>query len=260
MSGTDPSHWIKLLHAKQHIKELKEEIAGYVGGDPYHVVHEVKTNAKKQRVVFRLYMEPPDQWLAATLGDVVHDLRSALDHLAVSFAPNRRKHKASFPILTDDIWAVDADGHLLAKHEGRRKHFNVEVMDMPAHVVAHIQSLQPYLDGERAELNLLAILSSLENADKHRWLVATAVGIGQRYTTTATGIAEDGTELWSLPFHGARPTENEMDVQLRGEAEVAFKMGKAQGMLEFAEIERMSDFVAHSVLSPLSPWTPAEGE
>ncbi|MFC5947069.1 hypothetical protein ACFQH9_02100 [Pseudonocardia lutea] len=73
--------WVKFARADRHFKELRDAVRAYLETDPYQVYEEEEpeTGALVTRV--RVVADPPVE-LAAILGDVFHNARSALDHLA----------------------------------------------------------------------------------------------------------------------------------------------------------------------------------
>jgi hypothetical protein len=196
--------------------------------------------------------EHPDPMLAVIMGDVLFNFRSALDHLAVALAPRKRRYAASFPIELVDPWeeaGTDVDSSDVPE---RRRRFESTVSGMPREAVAVIKSLQPYnLPPDEAHHHFLYVLSSLENADKHRQLIllsngvrdVTLVGsIGAQLEVQpmGPGIVEDGAILldmerrarvsfsssigrWTTDLE-ALPTDAEMNVQISGTATVAIKV------------------------------------
>ena len=113
--------------------------------------------------------------IAVIIGEILYDLRSALDHIAVSMAPNSRKSKAGYPVEVTDPFAKDDDGAFIYDEE-RRRSFTSKIKGMPADAVAMIMHGQPYTR-QYSELETLALLNRLENADKHRELVTLGAGI-----------------------------------------------------------------------------------
>lgn len=70
----------KIERAKEHYIEMREGINQYLSSKPYHVDIEKDDSG---RAVYRLRVDtPPPPRLSAMAGDVVHNLRAALDHLA----------------------------------------------------------------------------------------------------------------------------------------------------------------------------------
>jgi hypothetical protein len=132
---------------------------------------------------------PAREW-GIILGDAVHCLRSALDHLVYGLAgdPGGR---TQFPIFTKKKdWVTRAPAMYWSVLEP---------------LVAIIDDAQPYHDGEVAADHPLAILRTLSNLDKHRAIPAVAL---VPYNNEATvervvGIAEWG----KVRFPKGRPYE-----------------------------------------------------
>jgi hypothetical protein len=119
--------------------------------------------------------EEPDPMIPVIIGECLYDLRSALDHLAVAMAPRRRKANAAFPVETTDPWEKDAAGIFVYPDE-RRQSFTSKIKGIPADAVEMIMKAQPY-QREGSELETLSPISRLENADKHRTLIAIGHGV-----------------------------------------------------------------------------------
>lgn len=103
------------------------------------------------------------------IGDLVHNLRSALDHLAIALVlsenPNADIGGTAFPLRKNDPLAANAPA--AGKNSWKRM---VKGMS-PAHVAA-IKAVQPFNNPHfSADRNTLAVLNALSNADKHRRLV-----------------------------------------------------------------------------------------
>lgn len=231
---------LKVDRAEQHLGDLKREIDRYAEQHAYKAVHHVggvKCHEHPDCWRYRLQItQEPDPWLAILAGDVVHNLRSALDHIAVALVPSSRRYKASFPIRMEDPW-VRENGRYVAKPETRRS-FNTAVKGMPAAAITAIKELQPYKEGPDARIHLLAQLSTLENADKHRQLIPFAAGLrrvaskvtarGQvLYQTfpTPRHFIPDGAQIahfgWRIPPPLA---PSEVNVEVRGTPLVAIKV------------------------------------
>lgn len=100
---------------------------------------------------------PNDEW-ALVLGDVIHNLRSALDVLVWSCAapetltPSQQRDLA-FPILTD-----------ASKWDRARRR---RLQSVPDDVVERIRNVQPF-NIDEPRLDYLAVLHDLDITDKHR--------------------------------------------------------------------------------------------
>ena len=112
-------------------------------------------------------------------GDFLFNVRSALDHLMVSIAPNKRKGSTEFRICTKDPLEIDDRGQEVRPDEAVR--WRSTVKGFPDGFEEAFRSIQPLAEADRhgqpAEDHALAILSALQNADKHRWLTTVYQGV-----------------------------------------------------------------------------------
>jgi hypothetical protein len=176
------------------------------------------------RYVLRV-TEEPDPVVMLIAGDAAHNLRTALDHLAVAIAPADRQQVAAFPILIDDA----------TTNREARERFDRATKGMPDAAIEVIRAYQPYSIGAKLPVQThgLAIIASLDNADKHRQLIATTSGIiGVQVQTSVrgkvilpeqqphppNGLVEDGTDLshFASVFPDLQESEVPVDVGLDG--------------------------------------------
>ena len=161
---------------------------------------------------YSLYVDyvPDLEWLfdrvSLVLGDAIHNLRSALDHLVFQLAvvhtgeTVRHERRIQFPIVTSSTKFADEVGRRLAEVN-------------PVHVRT-IESFQPcsghrwwaphtyYSDQMGGEFHPLAMLRRLSNVDKHRYrltmTLASAMGFQMSGLSSAAGyvfaaaLSQDG--------------------------------------------------------------------
>jgi hypothetical protein len=77
----DSSWWTKANRAKVHIDSLRRQVDGYRVSAPYSLTPEL--TAKPDRLAYRLRFSKP---VPVTVGDVLHNLRAALESLAFEVA------------------------------------------------------------------------------------------------------------------------------------------------------------------------------
>jgi hypothetical protein len=142
---------VKIERAKKHLRNLQDELISF-GKREFHAV--TTDNNLQIRQLGKYRMLPFDALPAA--GDVIHNLRSALDHLACQLVwvgsgeePSRR---IEFPIAKD---AATYEREKARKVEG-----------MCPNAVKAIDALKPYKGGNDA----LWRIHELDNIDKHRTL------------------------------------------------------------------------------------------
>lgn len=168
----------KFARAETHAQELDASVRGgiyttegaYRGESPlYKLVPEFNDDVTECRLRLKQIGEPPiDDW-AVILGDVLHNLRSCLDHLAHQLALAHEPDKdpptgTEFPIFVDrDKFRSQDRGGGLYKVRG-----------LHPDVIGAIATLQPHNTPEHP----LWVLQQMSNADKHRLGIVHAVEIG----------------------------------------------------------------------------------
>jgi hypothetical protein len=175
-SFPERSHFWKLRRAHQHLTELDALLSRYSERNPYEVVRD-DSASRPGLIMWRAHVaEQPGPEVSVVVGDVVHNLRSALDHVAVAVAPRNRRRSAGFPILHENIWAQDETGAFVNGDDEKRRSYQSKLKGMPPAAVAAIERSQPYNNPDPKH-NLLYLLSILENADKHVELTPITTGL-----------------------------------------------------------------------------------
>jgi hypothetical protein len=153
----------KVERAQEHLIALDAATGEFFEVDPYEIVGKFDPDTSEYLFRVKVLREPPLR-LGVILGDFIHDLRSALDHLVWQLvlldegSPNR---STCFPVASSraqfDRMAEKALRGLIPKH------------------VAGIEALQPYHAQDRQGVHLLKLLPRLSNTDKHQ-IVHTTLG------------------------------------------------------------------------------------
>jgi len=133
----------------------------------------------------------PNPDLALMVGDAIHNLRTALDYVVADLVPANRRRKCKFPVIHSDILATGSKtGRYLDSSEGAdklRSDFESALRGMDADAAGYIYSLQPGVALYDSSLHPLAILSALDDADKHSELVTLSHGIKDPVVTLNYG-------------------------------------------------------------------------
>ncbi|HXP18875.1 MAG TPA: hypothetical protein VN840_04420 [Streptosporangiaceae bacterium] len=170
--------------------------------------------------------------IAAIAGDFVANVRSALDHICVALTG---RDDAQFPVFEQDIWQPDIDPRTGSdRNKTRRDSFKKWTRGMPPAALARINAVQPHAASPQSpELNPLALLTRISNADKHRTLMVIS---GNMFHPTVTvripGVTEpvviserrekgDGAALASIPV--SWQSDITPDVQAGGGIKIALK-------------------------------------
>lgn len=173
----------KLDWAREHIHKFEGEFIPFLNSNPYTIWR------KGHRYRFEIKDQPKNEW-GLIIGDAVHNMRSAMDHLVWQLSRqvvDNPSRDIDFP-----IFATKPTGDALRK---RIKHLPPEARKV-------IRSLQPYNRPDKAGDHKLYLLSALDNADKHRSLSIVAYGFvltvqahDKVFSQTFWGGLDDGDEF-----------------------------------------------------------------
>jgi len=150
---------IKIERAKKHIIDLQAAIHAFGESHPYEIGTKRYPQTRKIMYYLADFRDVPLD-ISAIAGDVLQNLRSALDHLTcqlVCAAGNKPTLRTSFPIF-------DSATKYKAKSPGK-----VEGMRQDA--IHALNGIKPYKGGN----NTLWLLHKLNNIDKHRLLVSVLI-------------------------------------------------------------------------------------
>lgn len=209
---------LKLDRAYEHIETVDRAIERFVNRNPHESVAKIYAEAREYRVWMKVRDTPP-LWLSTVIGDAVHNLRSALDHLVYELIRangNTPGGSAAYPIFTKD--PADPEGD-----KRTRDRWKAMTKGLHADDLAKIESTQPYKGGDAFSWRELLMLNRLSNWDKHNALNLTSsilvdsvftvrgnadCAIGQIETTN--GPFEHGTVIarGSCVFTGPDPKVN----------------------------------------------------
>ncbi len=170
------SFWLKIRWANKHIENLQTSLDA-IGSQPYPVT--VKRDPEtRERVYYATKVPEIPSDFALSAGDILYNLRSALDHLACALVlanGGTITNSTEFPIV-ENAPKTDRDkARIAGKVQGMRQ----EAKD-------YILSIQPYRGNSTSAL---ARLHKLNIRDKHRLLLTFAIAmakfnIGQHWRAT----------------------------------------------------------------------------
>jgi hypothetical protein len=154
-----PGYRMKFDRGDEHLETLDRAIRTFRTSKPYRV--RAKTNAKRQERLYRVQRTKHFPDWCCVVGDIVHNYRSALDHLTCSIVDRFAVIKAStqFPIYRHRQ-AFMAGWPQKVGNVGHRG------------IKTAFERLQPY---ERRDSDSLWMLHRLDILDKHRSLLTTAM-------------------------------------------------------------------------------------
>ena len=205
----------KLARAREHVQTLKPELAAFYGGKPYRAVYECDPNSGEH--IWRLKIDhmPPVR-LSVVVGDVVHNFRSALDHLiwqlSLLTTPNPYK-RSEFPVYDFKVHPAEPKRNDCFDNDGKRK-----IQHVPIEAQKLIESAQPYQRGNPYGV-FLALLHEIDIADKHRITIVPCPAVtGFRISH----MVIDGALSTPLAIGPVMTNGNDGDVLLRLPAAAVF--------------------------------------
>jgi len=206
---------VKIERANQHAADLFTRLSAFFDTNPYQVV--IEDDPRTGDRVFRLHKvaDVPLE-IAAAIGDIVHNLRASLDHLACQLVlangetPTRQ---TAYPVCKD-------------AQEYTAKRTAKKVKGMSCAAVQLIDATRPYKGGN----DDLWRLNELDIIDKHRLLLAVGglcpimvldftplvrhnhpnlrdvrLPVIPLSTTRGLAIVEDGAEIHRVPRFAEHP-------------------------------------------------------
>jgi len=161
----------KLDRADKQLEGLQAEWHAFLNRDqPAHgVLFKHNAEASFYLPTFQVYEEPPLE-LSVICGEIIYNLRSALDHLAAELVEahgSRPIRRVAFPISLDETdWIRRV--HFPKNAAGKPVRGLLHGLPKTSDAWAYIQATQPYQRGNKAADHPLAELNQLSNRDKHR--------------------------------------------------------------------------------------------
>jgi hypothetical protein len=161
-SSSDPFAGIreKLNRSKEGIRRLEVEVQAFLNGSEYPTPQADHLLAE---AIDRQLNRPIPLRFSVLAGEIIHHLRSCLDHIVWYFSDEQYKQKfckkIGFPIFRERPSAAQEESHYRLKIRGVRD----------PHVLKLIEELQPYNFAGPSDSALLAI-HELDIVDKHRTL------------------------------------------------------------------------------------------
>jgi hypothetical protein len=190
ISGLQSAH-LKICRATEHFHALHQAVRAYAGTDMHKLV--LQADGKE---TLNISIEPPPQ-IAVRVGEIVYQLRSALDHLAFNLVqlnptnvalPKDWMRECAFPLfLKVPTYGKPPVPYVLPVPY---KPFEKKLPGISSAAYVFIESVQPY--HRRGTANVLRLLKDLSNVDKHHHLNVTIarVAISRHYKLNGGGTLD----------------------------------------------------------------------
>lgn len=170
----------KFGRAHENLKVFKAESLKYLESEPqeFPIEFQPKGNGTEIDVIMRIqFVKPVPPILSVLAGDILYEIRSALDHLVFALSDSYSvrtlrktidldKAGTEFPIFVDPA----KFGELRKDRQPAERSGLHKIRLVHPDVQAIIESLQPYNARNHTRLEFLWVLQQLCNIDKHRRL------------------------------------------------------------------------------------------
>jgi hypothetical protein len=245
---------LKLGRAKEHIGAVRAKTLAFTEREPppfgFRTERTERADETVEYVLYAIVRDQPPHDLAPMIGDVLHNTRSALDHLVYELAPPRvrRRVNTQFPIFTDECRYRVLGEPKIAGISGDER--------------ALIERVQPWNASSQPDRDPLAILNRLSNLDKHRLLIPfiatvnrTEVWVGSTnadidFSYIELGAVEHDAKIFAFT---ARPTDasKEMHVQPRSGLHIQLS---DTGMENIGLVDLLEVLVHHVEHTVIDSW------
>lgn len=178
--------WLKVRRAQTHLDSLYGQYLAYATLQPINHWREYDPAIGRRR--FGFYIDPPvPNSISLTVGGVVHNLMSALDHLVGQLVlENGRKLTGdeAFPIYAREMTTIQF-----------RRHTKSRIGNCSDAARDLIEQLQPYQKGDDANKDPLWIIKELDRLDKHQRINIVGGSYRMAIKPGTTGFSLAGIDL-----------------------------------------------------------------
>jgi hypothetical protein len=197
---------LKLTRAEEHLATLNQSIEEFLKSDFYSTRGELDRQRRILLRVDEIHTETPAAW-GVLIGEIIYNLRSALDHLAYELAvANHLPARLPEKIAATSAFPIFRNGRKYRKRTRKGDPANdsglYKIRGCHRTAQAAIRRMQPYHRRKNPDAWTLWQLEQLSNIDKHRTLHLTAAQTAMsRYGIEGTGWSKlHGIEIGTGPF------------------------------------------------------------
>lgn len=267
--------YVKLGRAGKHRKELDAALGPALDLIRESVVVETTYDVDAKEFHVKVAYAPPmPEGISAIAGDVLHNLRSALDYAAyqaVWKSQGSRWDESQFPIATGRELFSRRDRDTMARLDTafvtviKRHQFFKDPNDYRLEGLAATQEDIWWLNDTNRPL---AVLQSLSNWDKHRLLLPRYAAIGDsdfgvkwaRYCDPVLRMSTVEGSLEPSAHPVATFDANPHEGAMRPQMDVNFDFRPVVGLARHGDTQELLDVIASKVLTIIREFEPLFGE
>jgi len=183
----------KIERAEFHAKTLFDEINLWLQSNPFEIRKVVNGDSTRYSIIAYLVgTEPPIKRWTLMVGDCVHNLRCALDHLVYAIAVHESEKEPPPDERTLMFPITDTPENFIAND------FRIASLSDP--VKRAIEGVQPFKRPHTALPPILGLIRDYDNVDKHRLLRMANASIGEGDITLEGTSNTPGNNPTFIPF------------------------------------------------------------
>jgi len=246
MSGYVTGSRLKVKRASKHLNELERKPRVFLDRHPERFTTHLDPQDFNYVIYYIAPNRPPPVTFGPVFGDVVHNLRSTLDHIAWNLALRN--------LADTDCEPSDDTAFPLIRNftDGSVTYFWNSAVDILPDAIPDIADLQP-AHARNPNDHPLAVLNRLWNADKHRFHVKIPSRQFIPMFTSPGGTVErlkDGTRRIRVP----KWRKDDFEPNLR--SEILFEIPLTGERVTLATLRLIHDFVRDEVVPRFSRFLP----
>lgn len=202
----------KLQHAEGYFDAIKNHWLSWKNSNPYRILRQTNADLTRYSLILHIDKEPPLQNWSLIIGDIIHNLRCALDHLVYAIAVYESGQEP--PPLDDRLMFPICDTSTVFMDQSNRR-----LATLSPGVRATIEAVQPYNRPHAVLPPLLSILRNFDNRDNHKLIhliyssvqfgnigfCGPALARGDGKFIPNFGELEDGAEIAAVVFDSPAP-------------------------------------------------------
>lgn len=169
-------HQLKLEWASKQFDSLKSAFSQFVNSHPYETVRNFDPQSGEHYATVIRGDTDMSEW-SLRVGDIVHNLRSALDNLVFELAVKESGHHPAICDLTLQFPIADHPNGWFDPRKKKGKRDCVSLLSLDAQAV--IEGLQPCKRSDKTTPHKLSVLRDLSNWDKHKHIAVTLMAASE---------------------------------------------------------------------------------
>jgi hypothetical protein len=204
---------IRIRHAEECFGTLQNQVKSWMNQNPYSLVEKTNTDLTRYSIVLRVENEPPLPKWSLIASDIVHSLRSALDHYVYAIA--RYESGQEIPPGDSSLMFPICDTSEKFREQDRRR---LKTLSQPTRTA--LESVQPYNRPHEIFFPLLGVLRDFDDINKHRLLMIAFSAVAQGQIgflgpsdnidkgcqfVANSGELKDGSEIAAFAFDSPAP-------------------------------------------------------